>query len=173
RSKSSFRHVPIEAREAASLPMIECCSMAGSSFFGPAQLGAICPKHMALGRLSRTASGSGAMRKSSRNSGPNACATRNRSTESSGNGKAGTALTCGRRWGGKENGPHPTDRAKPGMKAHGLVDGRGVPLRVVVTAANLNDHIALPELLKRPGRRAPAPDLRRAAAHLFRRGFRY
>ena len=57
------------------------------------------------------------------------------------------ALTCGRRWGEKENGPNPTDRAKPGMKDHVLVDGRGVPLSLVVTAANVNDHVALPELL--------------------------
>jgi hypothetical protein len=33
------------------------------------------------------------------------------------------------------------------MKDHVLVDERGVPLSVVVTAANVNDHIALPELL--------------------------
>jgi putative transposase len=54
---------------------------------------------------------------------------------------------CGRRWGGQDNGPNPTDRAKPGMKDHLLVDGRGVAVSVVVTAANVNDHIALPELL--------------------------
>lgn len=33
------------------------------------------------------------------------------------------------------------------MHDHLLVDGRGVPLSVVVTAANVNDHLALPELL--------------------------
>jgi putative transposase len=33
------------------------------------------------------------------------------------------------------------------MKDHLLVDGRGVAVSVVVTAANVNDHIALPELL--------------------------
>ena len=33
------------------------------------------------------------------------------------------------------------------MKDHVLVDGRGVPVSVVVTAANVNDHLALPELL--------------------------
>jgi transposase len=33
------------------------------------------------------------------------------------------------------------------MKDHVLVDGRGMPLSLVVTAANVNDHIALPELL--------------------------
>jgi len=43
------------------------------------------------------------------------------------------------------------------MKAHGLVDGRGVPLSVVVTAANLNDHIALPELLKNHAVARPRP----------------
>ena len=58
-----------------------------------------------------------------------------------------TALMCGRRWGGKDNGTNPTDRAKPGMKDHLLVDGRGIPVSVLVTAANVNDHIGLPELL--------------------------
>lgn len=54
---------------------------------------------------------------------------------------------CGRHWGEKDTGPNPTDRAKPGMKDHLLVDGRGIPVSVVVTPANVNDHIALPELL--------------------------
>ena len=43
---------------------------------------------------------------------------------------------CG---GEKEAGPNPTDRAKPGYKEHLLVDGRGVPLSTVSTAANVND----------------------------------
>jgi putative transposase len=64
--------------------------------------------------------------------------------------------------GGPANGPTPTDRAKPGMKDHVLVDGRGIPLAVVVTAANLNDHLALPQLLNnhavvRPQSFAAAP----------------
>lgn len=64
--------------------------------------------------------------------------------------------------GGPDNGPNPTDRAKPGMKDHVLVDQRGVPLSVVVTEANLNDHRALPELLTthavvRPQPSAAAP----------------
>lgn len=33
------------------------------------------------------------------------------------------------------------------MKDHVLVDGRGVPVSVVVTAANVNDHLALPAVL--------------------------
>lgn len=56
-----------------------------------------------------------------------------------GSGKRVTALTCGRRWGGKECGPNPTDRAKAGVKDHLLSDGRGAPLSVVVTPANVND----------------------------------
>jgi len=41
---------------------------------------------------------------------------------------------------GCENtGPNPTDRAKKGTKRHVLTDGEGIPLSVVVTAANRND----------------------------------
>ena len=57
---------------------------------------------------------------------------------------------CARHWGGKDNGPNPTDRAKPGMNDHLLVDERGVPLSAIVTAANVNDHVALPDLLTNP-----------------------
>jgi len=41
--------------------------------------------------------------------------------------------------GEKEAGPNPTDRAKPGYKEHLLIDGRGVPLSMVSTAANVNE----------------------------------
>jgi putative transposase len=36
-------------------------------------------------------------------------------------------------------GPNPTDQGKNGSKCHLLVDGRGVPLLIVVTSANVND----------------------------------
>ncbi len=36
-------------------------------------------------------------------------------------------------------GPNPTDREEKGSKRHLLVDGRGVPLSLIVTAANVND----------------------------------
>ncbi len=58
-----------------------------------------------------------------------------------------TAPTCARLRGEKEAGPNPTDRAKPGVKDHVLVDGRGVPLGVFVTAANVNDSRVLGQLL--------------------------
>lgn len=41
--------------------------------------------------------------------------------------------------GGTATGPSPVDRRKRGSKQHFIVDGQGVPLAVVVTAANVND----------------------------------
>ena len=36
-------------------------------------------------------------------------------------------------------GPNPTDRGKLGSKRHVLTDGQGIPLSVVITAANVHD----------------------------------
>jgi transposase len=41
--------------------------------------------------------------------------------------------------GGPKTGPSPVDRRKLGTKHHVLVDARGVPLSILVTAANRND----------------------------------
>ena len=59
--------------------------------------------------------------------------------------------------GGPDNGSNPTDRAKPGMKDELLVDGRGVPLAIITTPANVNAHLALPELLENPVVVRPQP----------------
>jgi putative transposase len=40
---------------------------------------------------------------------------------------------------GDLTGPNPTDRAKKGTKRHVLTDQRGIPLSVVITAANTHD----------------------------------
>jgi putative transposase len=71
-------------------------------------------------------------------------------------------LSCARPRGEKDAGPNPTDRAKPGYKDHLLVDGRGVPLSVVSTAANVNDGPmlslvlnSLPIARPQPNRRHP------------------
>ena len=40
---------------------------------------------------------------------------------------------------GDDTGPSPTDRAKSGVKRHVLTDGRGVPISVRITAANVHD----------------------------------
>ena len=45
--------------------------------------------------------------------------------------------------GGAATGPNPTDRGKPGSKRHLVVDRQGIPLAVLLTAAN------------DPGRRSP------------------
>ena len=41
--------------------------------------------------------------------------------------------------GGDLTGPNPTDRGKPGTKYHVAVNGNGVPVACVATAANVND----------------------------------
>ena len=66
-----------------------------------------------------------------------------------------------RQMGGEVVGPNPTDRGKPGSKHHLLTDRNGVPLAVVLTAANVHDSKVFEELLdaiepiKRPGRGRP------------------
>jgi transposase len=42
-------------------------------------------------------------------------------------------------YGGKETGPSPVDRSKPGSKHHLITDASGIPLASSVTAANVND----------------------------------
>src|ERR1035438_305863 len=40
---------------------------------------------------------------------------------------------------GRQTGPNPTDRAKPGSKRHLICDSQGVPLAIQLTGANRND----------------------------------
>jgi len=49
--------------------------------------------------------------------------------------------------GGKSTGPNPTDRGKLGTKRHILTDKKGIPLSVVITAANTHDMKAAIETL--------------------------
>jgi len=44
---------------------------------------------------------------------------------------------------GDLTGPNPTDRAKLGVKRHVLTDGRGVPLSVILSGANVHDKWSL------------------------------
>src|SRR5215218_8015589 len=48
--------------------------------------------------------------------------------------------------GGDLTGPNPTDRAKRGTKYHVAVDGNGVPVACVATAANVNDTLVFERL---------------------------
>ncbi|MET7738138.1 IS5 family transposase [Streptomyces sp. NPDC005402] len=55
-----------------------------------------------------------------------------------------SASVCGRfphprEKGGTDTGPSPVDRWKTGSKHHLICDGRGTPLKVITTAANVND----------------------------------
>lgn len=81
-------------------------------------------------------------------SGIGVCISMTKHTALTGSGKPVMGRMSGHRWGGKECGANPTDRAKAGVKDHVLCDGRGVPLSVVVTAANVNDSPMLPALLE-------------------------
>jgi transposase len=69
--------------------------------------------------------------------------------------------------GGEATGPNPTDRGKPGSKYHLVVDKRGIPLAVRLSAANAHDATQLLPLVDqippiigprgRPGRRRKRP----------------
>lgn len=67
--------------------------------------------------------------------------------------------------GGTKTGPNPTDRGRSGSKHHAVVEGHGVPLAAITTAANAHDVTALPTVVdaipvvrtKRRGRRKRRP----------------
>lgn len=89
---------------------------------------------------------------------------------------------------GDHVGANPVDRGKPGSKLHVACEGSGLPLAVVVTAANINDGMLLeallddvPAVLGPSGRRRCRPstvhadkayDARHCRAYLRRRGIR-
>ncbi|MEU9190015.1 IS5 family transposase [Streptomyces sp. NPDC048484] len=67
--------------------------------------------------------------------------------------------------GGPDTGPSPVDRRKTGSKHHLICDGRGTPLKVITTAANVNDITrtlalvdGIPPVAGRPGRPRRRPD---------------
>ncbi|MEV6381768.1 IS5 family transposase [Streptomyces sp. NPDC051773] len=69
------------------------------------------------------------------------------------------------RKGGADTGPSPVDRRKTGSKHHLICDGRGTPLKVITTAANVNDITqtlalvdGIPPVAGRPGRPRRRPD---------------
>lgn len=49
--------------------------------------------------------------------------------------------------GGPDNGSNPCDRGRPGSKHHLLTDGNGLPLAIVLTAANVHDGQMLEAML--------------------------
>jgi transposase len=98
---------------------------------------------------------------------------------------------CARKKGGDQTGPNPTDRGKPGSKRHLVVDRRGIPLVIRLSAANTHDSRlfaasvdGIPPILGprgRPGRPRKRPlklhadkayDTPRCRRHLHRHGIR-
>ena len=61
-------------------------------------------------------------------------------------------------YGGDHTGPNPTDRGKAGTKRHVVVDRSGIPLAVLITAANVHDSKAFELLL------GSIPPIRRSRA---------
>jgi hypothetical protein len=49
--------------------------------------------------------------------------------------------------GGPKTGANPTDKGKKGTKRHLVSDRRGIPLAVVLTAANVHDSMVFEELI--------------------------
>src|SRR5215210_4383250 len=49
--------------------------------------------------------------------------------------------------GGAATGPNPTDRGKLGSKRHLVVDRKGIPLAVMLTAANVHDSMVFEDLI--------------------------
>ena len=66
-------------------------------------------------------------------------------------GQPGQHQRAGQAW-GELVGANPTDRGKPGSKYHLIVDGAGLPLAVLVSAANTHDSRLLVPLVDRVGR---------------------
>jgi transposase len=61
--------------------------------------------------------------------------------------------------GGELTGPNPTDRAKRGTKYHVVVASDGIPLAALPSAANVNDTMLFPALLRLGGLHRDRPAL--------------
>jgi len=71
--------------------------------------------------------------------------------------RAAVDATFARALGGVEgSGPNPTDRGRPGVKQHLLVDAEGLPVAGVTTAANVPDVKELVPLVDAAGPQLPA-----------------
>src|SRR5215218_2290276 len=93
-----------------------------------------------------------------------------RPTGSTGSGLLWTRQAC-RPKGGQRTGPNPTDKAKAGSKRHVVSDRGGIPLAVVLSAANVHDSKVLVEAvdaispIRKPRGRPGRPRKRPAKLH--------
>src|SRR5262245_38576347 len=154
----SCPHRLLAPRAGANGSKIANCWTVCSTCCGPAVPGGPSPaRNSDPGRPSMIALSNGRPPVSLNGSGRAVCISMTSRRGSTGNGKRPMGPTSERRGGGKAAGPNPTDRGKPGYKAHLLVDGRGVPVSMVVTAANVNDSPMLAALLHNPPIVRPQP----------------
>lgn len=63
-------------------------------------------------------------------------------------------------------GPNPTDRGKLGTKRHVLTDGQGIPLSIVITAANTHDMKAAISVLDNNIVKRPSPKINKERQNL-------
>jgi transposase len=75
------------------------------------------------------------------------------------------SASCRSPSGGEKTGPNPTDRRKLGIKHHVIVDAHGIPLAMILTAANRHDVTqllplirAIPDVPGKVGRPRHRPD---------------
>jgi len=64
-------------------------------------------------------------------------------------------------------GPNPTDRGKLGTKRHVLTDGKGIPLSVVITAANTHDMKAAISVLDNIVAKRPSSKINKKRQNLY------
>ena len=91
---------------------------------------------------------------------------------SPGDGKASTRPCSRRRWRKRPWDPTRRIGEKKGSKRHLLVDGRGVPLSLVVTGANRHDVTQLDEVLRAIMVKRKTPSLRRSKHLCADNGYR-
>lgn len=77
-----------------------------------------------------------------------------------------------RRWHSKPSGPTRRIGEKNGSKRHLLVDGRGVPLSIIVTGANVNDAKRIDQVLSAIVVKRPQTPVRRSKHLCADAGFR-
>src|SRR4029077_12731512 len=68
---------------------------------------------------------------------------------------------------GEMSGPNPTEVSKLGTKRHVLIDGQGIPLSVVITAANTHDMNAAMHTLNNIAVKRPFSKIYRKKQNLY------
>ena len=101
------------------------------------------------------------------------CSATTKSVAAGGTGKPPTARRCHPPLGGDETGPDPTNWGKLGTKRQVLSDRRGLPLGVVVSAANRHDMKVATATLASVVVARPAPTAAAAPHRCRDKGFDY